>query len=487
MSIKERKDSNYEELTRVYTPGDPLFYRVLRRPLEDLEERTNDLDFLMTPGRGLRIRQEIPASTNVECETGYYVYGVSPMYHALETIGPIAAAAGGNIRIDLIYLDPSTGTCVVVAGAEQAAAAGFAHTFTDHRPVLPADGLIPLAYLYIDDALAAGFDETVAINTAGHIRDARYAPGMTRHTYETSSAVFLADLSGGSVGTSKKVARADHRHPLNVDGIVPALLGAKPNGTGFPPTAGTTTIYCRSDHIHQLRVCTDPNELQKDHSGVAANIGTSLNLVRSNHSHPLNYDPALPVPVTVGRHKAAALGASEYYAAADHRHGLTGTKIVPIWTSVVFSNAPSGTVMSTPALTSPTGGLCVPRHMIFIATGELVTDTHEHFQASGFYTLNYGGSASQHGMTYNHYGGSGTLYQRQAAHTVLGENNNVIINFQGNLGANVPWVGSPGARCTGYFTVTAFAQTGISIRYTFGALGANVTAGIVMFLTCEET
>jgi hypothetical protein len=60
---------------------------------------------------------------------------------------------------------------------------------------------------------------------------------------QTANANPLAD-GAVAIGTDNgRVARADHRHPANVDTVVPAALAAA-------AAAGTSTIYARRDHIH---------------------------------------------------------------------------------------------------------------------------------------------------------------------------------------------------------------------------------------------
>lgn len=61
-----------------------------------------------------------------------------------------------------------------------------------------------------------------------------------------SSSTPSSDISGGAVGTATTFARADHRHPLNVDATLPADLGTA--------AVGTATAYARRDHVHKLPI-----------------------------------------------------------------------------------------------------------------------------------------------------------------------------------------------------------------------------------------
>lgn len=61
---------------------------------------------------------------------------------------------------------------------------------------------------------------------------------------QASNSTPLADATGGAVGTGTTWARADHKHPLNVDAVDPSDLG-----TASP---GSATTYARRDHVHDL-------------------------------------------------------------------------------------------------------------------------------------------------------------------------------------------------------------------------------------------
>jgi hypothetical protein len=65
MSILGHKDADLLELVRAYEETDQGFFSVLYRPLEDLNQRTVDLNTIMYPALGLRVRQEVVASKAV--------------------------------------------------------------------------------------------------------------------------------------------------------------------------------------------------------------------------------------------------------------------------------------------------------------------------------------------------------------------------------------------------------------------------------------
>ena len=197
VSPKNIKDTDtLFETVRQYEHSDPLYYDILNRPLEDIGRRTLDVNRIFTPARSLRVRQTQPATTSVQVEVGFTIiedpavagaYQLPSTKAAVTVVGPVAAAAGGLRRIDLIYFNLATDAIALVAGAEVAAATPWATVYSVSKGAIPASdgGNIPLAYLYVDDT-GPVYDETVAIDTAGHIRDARLAPGVSRRVFEST-------------------------------------------------------------------------------------------------------------------------------------------------------------------------------------------------------------------------------------------------------------------------------------------------------------
>jgi len=310
MSILGNKDSNKLETVRHLEAQDQVFWAVLKRPMEDIAQRTNDLDRIFTPARGTRVRQTTTPSSSIEVEIGYYINtdGVTISQSNSGSVQTIAipAASAGQIRIDLIYFNLSTGLAVRTAGAEIAAGGGFGSAVA---PNLPAGltGAVPLAFLNVDET-PTSFAEVITTNVAGRIVDARTIIGGSKPLF--SAVAPLSDTTGGSVGSSPAVPRSDHRHALNVDAVNPANLG--PSVSASP---GSAAIYARRDHTHAVNTETVAGNLQKD--GTAA-VGISGNVVRADHVHPSNVDGVLPVALPASG--AGSAGSSLVYARRDHVH-----------------------------------------------------------------------------------------------------------------------------------------------------------------------
>lgn len=346
-TVEGNKDTRKLETVRDYEHTDPVYYDVLNRPYVDLRERTVDLDRILTPGRGLRVRQEIPVSASVEVETGWYVDNTgAAVEYAGTVIGPVAAAAAGNRRIDLVWLNLETGAVSAAAGTEVVNTTPWADIFSDPTSLkgnMPAnDGGVPLAYLYVDDTIGVttDFDEGIAVDNPGHIRDARLSAGTRRRIFESQASNFASDVSGGSAGTLGTLARADHRHPLNVnDAASPELVDA----TATAPSAGTANQYSRSNHVHQINLLPNANVAKDTAGGAAGSFGA---LVRSDHRHPANVTAA--VPSTVSTLLSGSAGASDYYARSDHTHSVSDVRLAAY--SYTLTWAASSAAQSTGAL-----------------------------------------------------------------------------------------------------------------------------------------
>lgn len=348
MTVENVKDTQRLEVTRFIEADDPVFFSTTNRPLEDVEQRTRDLDRIMSPARGFRVRQTASPSTTVEVETGFYVVGTTVNKPSLQTVGPIPAASAGFIRVDLIYINLSTGVAARVAGNDTAAGSGFAAARALVNDLPSGTPAAPLAYVYVDE-FSTAYDRTIAINTAGHIEDARTSPGVAQKAFESSGANILSDVTGGSVGSVSTVARANHRHPLNVDATNPVQITA--NSTGSPGAAGTysrrdhshstlvetvgsnlltdsgsgvvgtSASFVRADHRHPLNISVNPGDLLADVAG--GSLGASVAYSRSDHQHPLNV-PVGGSPATLNPNTSATHGASGTYSRSDHIHALTG-------------------------------------------------------------------------------------------------------------------------------------------------------------------
>ena len=316
MTILNVKDSQRLEVLRQLTDADPAYYAILNRPHQDLEQRTKDLDRIFTPARGLRVRQTSTPSDDVEIETGVLLDtdGVSVIQAnsgSIQTISSVPAAAAGKIRADLVYFNLQTKVAVRLAGSEVPVGTGFSSGLW---PDLPSGlaGAVPLGVLYVGENIggSVNFSDSLSGNVEGQIVDVRPSIGVLTHRFETNVANFASDVTSGSVGTSVLIARADHRHPLNVDGTAPTTVAA-----GTAASTGAAATYARRDHQHAVTVETNSGVLLKDSSSPSA--GTTGAIVRADHRHPLNVNTGIPNVDGVG-----AAGAAGAYARSDHRHPL---------------------------------------------------------------------------------------------------------------------------------------------------------------------
>jgi hypothetical protein len=314
MTLANSKDAQRLEVVRYHTETSHPFHSVLKQPLEDLEQRTKDLEAMLGPARAFRARAEDPPSGTVEIESGWYVTAGTTIAEAPLNTAAIPAASGGNIRIDLLWVEAIDPTTVNrVAGGEGAAGGGFAALT---RPDLPASASqgISLAYVYVDET-PTPFADTIALNTAGHIQDVRPGPGFVLgRVFEDTAGNLQPDTSSGVVGTSNKLVRAAHVHPANVD-------ATNPSGPADPATVGTSgvsTVYAREDHVHSIAMEASAANLVQ---AGTADLGVRDFLVRSDHRHPLNVSATNPTTVA-GPGAGGAAGSSLVYSRSDHVHDL---------------------------------------------------------------------------------------------------------------------------------------------------------------------
>lgn len=317
MTILNDKDATTRlENTREFRESDPVFFSVLNRPVEDLEQRSLDLNHILDPARGMRVRQEIPASTDIEVEAGRVVRnGLLESYAGATINVPLAGA--GKIRIDLIWFNLNTLTAARVAGTEVNIAVTYAVLrLSASCPNLPVgtDSGIPLAYVYTDETVTTVYDETTAINTAGHIEDVRPGIGMNQRVFESVAANLLPDTPGGNVGVSEKVVRANHRHPHNTDANVPVDIA--PNNVALTGFASANTYAYRA-HTHAVTMETLNAGFLTDLSGGSAGVANKM--CRSDHRHENNTDGVDPPDVS---RTTAGAGASTKYSRRDHVHKL---------------------------------------------------------------------------------------------------------------------------------------------------------------------
>jgi len=327
MTILNDKDATTRlENTREFRESDPVFFSVLNRPVEDLEQRDADLNKILHPARGMRVRQEIPASTDIEVEPGSTVQNGLLVSFAGDTHN-VPLAGVGKIRIDLVWFNLAAGISTIRTGVETPVATGFAALRADPTKCynLPpaSDAGIPLAYVYTDETVTTVYDETIAINTAGHIEDVRPGSGMNQRVFESVTANLLTDTPGGNVGISEKVVRANHRHPLNTDATVPVAIA--PNNVAA--TGSGVNTYAYRAHTHAATVETINAGFLTDLSGGSAGVADKL--CRSDHRHENNTDGIDPVDIS---RTTAGAGAATKYSRRDHLHKLPASLLsTVIW------------------------------------------------------------------------------------------------------------------------------------------------------------
>jgi len=340
MSVLNSKDGNGMENVRLFTGSDEVFYSTMNRPLEDLEQRTDDLNKILAPDRGLHVHQTYPPSKYITIEPGVYMSG-----NTLPTVFPdvgfttdllIPDAGAGNFRIDLIVLNLLTGEPSRLTGSAEA---NWVNAWTNRATLDSVSGnnFIPLAYLYVGQIAADVYSDIIVVDNPGHIRDARLSHGAARHLYEDTFGNLLGDTLPASVGTSTREARADHQHPVNVGATLPSAINLN-----SVASVGAALLYSRKDHIHGLTTEAVAANLQEDGPSGAGEVGvagTSVNFVRADHQHPLNVTATLPL--TADLTQASAIGVATTYSRRDHVHKVEESSLVfeQISFSWVLSNA----------------------------------------------------------------------------------------------------------------------------------------------------
>jgi hypothetical protein len=332
MATLNLKDANRLETQRYLIETDPPYYSVFNRALEDLNQRTVDINNIFVPARGLHVHQASTPDLTVEVSNGWYMADESnpvlfPSGATTSLTVPIATP--GFIRIDLVYFDLENGAVGRSAGTEVAATAGFATVFDDATPkrgVLPPNsGMIPLAYLYVDADPSMVFSDTILINNAGYIRDCRLAPGAGLRVFEGTVGNLKTDVANGDVGSEATIARSDHQHPLNVSASLPTIQVTYPSTSDV----GTADTYARRDHIHALDMETSIANLLPD-AGVVGSAGQALTTTyaRSDHQHDVNLGTTPPGSLVAGTPGSAGTG--QVYVRNDHEHEATyGAGLTP--------------------------------------------------------------------------------------------------------------------------------------------------------------
>lgn len=448
MSVLQHKDVNLLEEVRLLGEDDLGYYSVLNRPLEDLEERTTDLVRIMYPAVGLRVRQTAVPSTSVVVCIGSLMTGLNlPTYFpesGVTTTIPILPSAAGFVRVDLIYLDLETREPVHVVGTEVApdAVPPSAHPYVSAWALRGSvadgstDGMIPLAFIFVDEYVTTVYDETVPAYTGGAIMDARPGPGMARWRYANNPAQLLEDLDGGSVAGDHYTPRVDHVHPAHVDATLPTNI--RENSVA---AYGTPVVpYARSDHAHNVvggvKAASGffpPPDIMPDTP--IASVGTEHTLMRVDHQHGLNITATLPADCTVG--VAGSVGVSPYYIAQDHRHLARNVRLKCV--SHRFAWLSSSLAQNFPIPFTPL-------FAIFFQHGWYTTSHNESYYSMGMYSIYdmTGGATGMGEMQGSGYDEGGARWS--------GEPSDII-------GGTAPSGGGGGGKqMTYYNTVTTFSK-----------------------------
>jgi len=484
------KDSDRLETVRSYEHSDPLYYEILNRPLVDVRERTNDLAYILNPGRGMRVRNTIAVSTSVEIETGWFINASGvPTEYAGATEGPVPGAGGGLRRIDLIYFNLETGAIARVAGAEVANTNPWATIFSDPLPLkgnIPAnDGAIPLAYLYVDDG-GHDYDETFLIDNSGHIRDARVGPGARRRILEAQAGNLVADSLTGAIGTSELEARADHQHPLNVHDTLGQPADA--DSSAGTPGPGTSNYYSRSDHKHSPNLLPDANLLKDTNVGA---VGAAGALVKADHQHPINVDSVIPQTCSTLLGASQSVGGSDFYSRYDHTHNITDVRL----------SAGSFTLNWAASIAAKTTGAIgyQPYWALCLTTNYTGAFPEEGGLAFGFVQWTGGATAKTAGTGFveNQLGGTAnwsvTASQYNAAH-VLGTGANghrpvghgesaISVAAPFNFGFTDTWRDARGSNDGAALYLTKFDSAGITFQPQAGGLGSFTGDLFILALT----
>jgi hypothetical protein len=236
--VLDLKDANRLETLRPYSASDKVFWRLDNKPLEDLNQRDYDILKICTPARGFRPRGTRPAaSVDVEVEIGVYVVGLIVYETILQTL-TITATSAGTVRIDLLYINLTTGVAAIVAGAE---AATFGVCV---KPTLPS-GICatPIAFLYVNET-PTPFSEYIAVGTAGCIHDIRIPPGASLATLQS------AYLGGSAVtigAANPIILSGDNKDILKI-------TSADTTTVRFAATESAAGVFLGMQTAHYLRL-----------------------------------------------------------------------------------------------------------------------------------------------------------------------------------------------------------------------------------------
>jgi hypothetical protein len=462
MSILGHKDADLLELVRAYAEEDHGFFSVLYRPLEDLNQRTVDLNTIMYPALGLRVRQEVAASKTVVICGGSLAddatYPVEFPEIAVADTLTIPDCAAGQVRVDLIYLDLLTRTIQRAIGAEVPpdAVPPSAHTYVTAWPGrgtvldLTTSGILPLAYVFVDDVLATVYDETTAAYTPGAILDVRSPPGTGRLRFGTTVGQLYSSTPGGNLGLLPAVPRADHVHPARADATVPQAETADSVGSYGNPA----NPYARADHTHNM-VAGIKAAGPYTADITIPTVGADNTIMRADHRHSLNVSANLPQPAQPG--VPGSVGVSPYYSRSDHRHAVLGVRLQCISGEHTWTASAEDHVIAVPF---------VPIFMIVLGSGSEAVD----WDGSGWYSTGvYSSGTSTGGAVSYRTWNNQTADETSVGYDISGGVAGAAANGGGLLTTYIKWTVVTFSKAAGITLRPSAAPTRAALQvYIFG-------------------
>lgn len=349
MSVLNVKDATTRlETMRPYLYTDPFYYSVLNRPLEDLHQRTVDLNNIFRPARWFYVHGPLACSVYVDPGWSAPDPVASPVYFAGDVL-TISPALPGKIRIDLVYFDLANSVVGISQGLETLSSVSFMTLFntkTDIGAVPGGAAMLPLAYLFVDESATRIYSVLLPSNTAGYIRDCRLSPGAGSVLFEDTVSNIKKDTAGGSVGSTTRVPRAGHQHPINYSTAAPSTMEIRSVGS-----VGVSGAYAMVDHVHGISMLNNPALLKPSDGAASIGDGGDVTFVRGDHTHPAVYGLTTPARTEYGL--AADPGSSVppiLLSRLDHAHEILATNIRMRARYFAYSWWPSSAAWGTGAL-----------------------------------------------------------------------------------------------------------------------------------------
>jgi hypothetical protein len=368
-TLHDKNSARLEVVRYLRDDIDPWFAPVLNRPIEDLSQRTVDLNLIHHPARWFYAHG--PSVLSVIVDPGWLSldYRQSPIYYPGDTVA-ILLSTPGNIRIDLVYLDMLTQGVGVSQGVEVLDTTAFPTLFADKSKlgVLPLSSIVlPICYVYVDSSATRTYTHTLPNTSAGYIRDARLAPGSGSLRFEDDVSALMPDTAGGSTGAAPHLVRIGHRHPTLYSTANPATLIV--DGSSGQ---GSSDFYALVGHVHPLEMLTNP--LLLGYGAGSAYVGdpNDYTFVRGDHAHGTIHGATTPEGVGYGI--AATPGSAVepiLLSHEDHVHAVNSAGTVIVSKHFTFSWVDESDARSTGALGfTPTGAILLGA-MIVPATPEI--------------------------------------------------------------------------------------------------------------------